>query len=110
MKTTRYITLLLCLATLAYAKTKEFTVLGDVKIKAEVERGMPLPAEKDGIRIEAAAFMVDGDKLIFNFGFATKATPTKVVVEDVSGSSAVLLVEDITPQVKEDYWQGDASP
>jgi hypothetical protein len=108
--TARYLVLLLCFAAAAHAKPKEFTILGDQKIMAEVERGMPLPAEKDGIKIEAAAFVIGDGKLIFTFGFDTRATPKKVVVEDVSGSSAVVLVDDIAPEVKKNYWLGNASP
>lgn len=110
MKITRYIALLFCLTAAAFAKPKEFTILGGEKIKAEVERGMPVPAEKDGIKIEVAAFMIGDGKLVFTFGFDTQKTPKKVVVEDVSGSSPVVLVEDSAPVVKKNYWRGDAAP
>lgn len=110
MKTTRHLVLLLCLAAASLGKQKEFTILGSEKIKAEVERSMPLPAEKDGIKIEVAAFMIGDGKLVFTFGFDTKKTPKKVVVEDVSGSSPVVLVEDSAPVVQKDYWRGDATP
>lgn len=110
MKTAPSLVLLLCLATAAHAKPKEFTILGGQKVLAEVAKGMPLPAEKDGIKIEAAAFMIRDGKLIYTFGFDTKTTPRKVVVEDVSGRSAVVLVEDTAPVVKEDYWLGNAPP
>ena len=110
MKTTRYLILLLCLATAALAKPKEFTILGGEKITAEVERGVPLPVAKDGIKIEAAAFMIGDGQLVFTFGFDTKQTPRKIVVEDVSGTAPVVLVADSAPVVQEDYWRGDAAP
>lgn len=110
MRATRYLVLLLCLATTVFAKSREFTILGGEKIKAEVERGMPLPAEKDGIKIEVAAFMIGDGKLVFTFGIDTKKTPKKVVVEDVSGRSPVVLVEDDAPVAQKDYWRGDATP
>jgi len=44
MKTiVRQFVFLLCLATATFAATKEFTILGDQKIKAKVKGGMPLP-------------------------------------------------------------------
>jgi len=110
MKIVRYLLLLLGLASAASAKPKEFTILGGEKIKAEVERGMPLPAEKDGIKIEAAAFMVGDGKLIFAFGFTTKKKLKKVLVEDVSSSSALELVDDASPKLEKDYWKGEATP
>ena len=106
----RYLALILCFITAAHARPKEFTILDGEKIKADVSRGMPLPAEKDGIKIEVAAFMIGDGKLIFTFGFDAKATPSKVVVEDVTGTTAVVLVEDSAPALKEDYWKGDAAP
>lgn len=110
MKTVRCFVLLCCLATAAFAKPKEFTILGGQKITAEVERGMPLPAEKDGIKIEVAAFGIGDGKLVFTFGLDTKKTPKQIVVEDVSGGSPVVLVADPAPGVEKDYWRGDAAP
>ncbi len=63
MKTVLCALLLLTVPFTAQAKTKEFTILGNQKIKAEVKRGMPLPAEKDGVRIEAAAFRTGAEGL-----------------------------------------------
>jgi hypothetical protein len=110
MKTLRYLVLLTCVAIAAYAKTKEFTISGGGKIKAEFQHGMPLPAEKGGIKIEAAAFMFGDNKLTFAFGFTTTKKLQKVVVEDVTASVATTLVEDRTPTLDEAYWKGEASP
>lgn len=102
--------LFLSLITVAIGKPQEFTILGSEKIKAEVQQGMPLPAEKSGIKVEVAAFMVGEGKLIFTFGFLTKKNPTKVVVEDVSDTKPLVLVEDASPKIEERYWRGDAVP
>ena len=49
--------------TLTFAKTKTLTILGDQKIQAEVQDGMPLPVEKDGIKVEGAGFLMAEGKL-----------------------------------------------
>jgi hypothetical protein len=92
------------------AKPQEFTILGSEKIMAETERGMPLPAEKDGIKISVAAFMVGDGKLIFTFGLTSANELTSVVVEDVTESKASVLVEDNAPTLKNGYWKGNAIP
>ena len=105
-----YLFFLLCITTAALAGTKEYTILGDQKIKASVRDGAPLPAEKSGISIEGAGFAIGDGKLIWAFDFASKKAPTKVVVEDVSGKSAILLVEDSTPKFDGGHWTGEATP
>ena len=71
---------------------------------------MPLPATKDGVTIQVAAFMVEEENLVFTFGFDSSVKLEKVVVEDVSGTSAVVLVNDPSPTPKSGYWKGDAAP
>jgi hypothetical protein len=111
MKTTvRFLIPILLTVAIASAKQKEFTVLGGQKIKAEVENGMPVPAEKNGLKVQAAAFMIGGGNLIFTFGFTTKNELKKVVVEDVTGATALPLVDDASPTLKKDYWMGNAAP
>ena len=46
----RSLILALCIPVLAFAKLKEFTVLGGEKIKAEVKGSMPLPAKRTVLR------------------------------------------------------------
>ena len=101
---------LLCIATTAFAKTKEYTILGDQKVKAKVQDGMPLPAEKAGITIEGAGFVFGEGKLVWAFDFTSKTPLTKVVVEDVSGKSAIVLVDDAAPKLDGDHWKGEAAP
>lgn len=111
MSVRKYLILLaLCLPGALLAKLREITILGGEKIKAEFQGSMPLPAEKDGIRIEAAAFMVGGGNLIYAFGFTTKKGLKKVVVEDVTNKTATVLVEDSTPKLESGYWKGEATP
>ena len=46
LRKTYSIILLLCAVSVAFGETKEYTVLGEQKIKAKVHDGMPLPASK----------------------------------------------------------------
>ena len=105
-----YLFCLLFTATVACAETQEYTVLGNQKIKAKVQNGMPLPAAKNGITVKGAGFAFGNGKLIWGFDFTTKKTPTKVVVEDVSGKSAIVLVEDSKPKLNGHDWTGNATP
>ena len=78
----------------------------------------PLPAESGPYKMEVAAFMLGQDEsgqhtfLIFTFGIAVqkKGKPTHITVEDVSGDTAVMMVDDKAPKVEEKYWKGDADP
>lgn len=110
MKLVHYALLSLCFIAVVSAKTKEFSIAGGEKITAAYDRGMPLPAEKAGIKIEVAGMMVGDGKLTFTFGFTTKRPLKKVVVEDVTEARAVPLVEDNSPSVDGTYWKGDAAP
>ncbi len=101
---------LLCIATVMCAATKEYTVLGDQKITAKTQDGMPLPAEKAGITVDGAGFFLREGKLIWAFNFTSKKAPTKVLIEDISGKSAVVLVDDSAPKLKGHDWTGNATP
>ena len=101
---------LFCIATTAFAETKVYTILGDQKVKAKVQDGMPLPAEKSGITIEGAGFALGEGKLVWAFDFTSKKSLTKVLVEDVSGKNAITLVDDAAPKLDGDHWKGDAAP
>ena len=71
---------------------------------------MPLPAMKDGLRIDVAGFMIGEGKLTFTFGFTSKLPLKRVVVEDVTGREAVVMVDDPAPVLTKNYWKGNASP
>ena len=110
MKIVRYLVLLLCIAAAIHAKSKEFTILGKQKIQAEVKRGVPLPAEKGGVRIESAAFRIGDAGLQFGFIIRARRPLSKILVEEVSGRSPVVMVEDPAPAFKGDRWLGMAKP
>lgn len=102
--------LALCAAVVAHGKTTELTISGGEKINAEFQRGMPVPAAKSGVRIQAAAFVLGGGSLTYTFGLTSEKAVKKVVVEDVTGAKAVRLVEDNAPVLADGYWNGDSSP
>jgi hypothetical protein len=106
----RHFIILLCLATTTLAATKEFTILGDQKITAKVKRGMPLPAEKTGIKIEGAGFVIGGGELTWAFDFISKSAPTRVFIEDVSGKAPIVLVDDSSPEFVVDHWKFGSTP
>lgn len=59
--------------------------------------------------------MIDGKtaELTYTFGFTAKKkqTPRAVLVEDVTGASAVPLVEDQSPTLEAGgYWKGESTP
>jgi hypothetical protein len=102
--------LMLCSASAVFAGTREYTILGNQKINAEVYAGAPKPAKQDGITVETAGFMIGKGTLIWTFDFTSKETPIKVVVEDVSGANAVVLVKDTAPKLEGNRWKGRAAP
>lgn len=101
---------LLTLTTMGFAASQEFTILDGKKVTADMSNGLPRPAEKDGIKIEVAAFMIQEGQLIYTFGFTTEKKVQKVTVEEVSGSRAIPLVADTSPELENAYWKGDAKP
>jgi hypothetical protein len=102
--------LVLCTASAAFAGTREFTILGNQTISAEVYAGVPKPAVQDGITVNTAGFMLGKGTLVWTFDFTSKQPVTRVVVEDVSGASAVVLVKDAAPKLEGDHWKGQAAP
>jgi hypothetical protein len=106
------LSLVLWMTTVAIGATTEFVILGGQKIKAETKRGVPVPASGDSITIQAAAFMLGPRDLTYAFAFsqANGGALQKVVVEDVSGEKAVVLVEDASPTLIKGAWHGKASP
>lgn len=105
-----YLTFLLCVATVACAATKEYIILGDQKITAKVQHGMPLPGEKSGITVEGAGFALEDGKLIWAFDLTSKKAPIKIMVEDVSGKISIMLVDDAAPKLNGHDWSGNATP
>ena len=62
---------------------------------------MPLLVEKSGTKVEVAGFMMAEGKLVWGFNFTSQKMIANVRVEDISGKTAVLLVEDTAPALKE---------
>jgi hypothetical protein len=71
---------------------------------------MPLPAEDAGIKIEGAGFMIGEGKLTWAFDFISEFPPRRVVIEDVSGTAPIVLVDDSAPRFAVDHWMFEASP
>jgi hypothetical protein len=94
---------------------RTFTIAGGQTIELPVARGGALPTENADVKIEVTGFMLDGQakEITYAFGFTEKKreTPRSIKVEDVTGSSAELLVEDKSPRLDaKGYWKGSATP
>lgn len=92
-----------------------FTIAGGQTIELPIARGGALPTENSDVKIEVTGFMLDGQakEITYAFGFTEKKreTPRSVKVEDVTGSTAELLVEDKSPRLDaKGYWKGSARP
>ena len=83
-----------------YVKTTSY---GD-KLHIPLERGMPIKAEKDGVKIDAAVLMPSRDttkkEAFYVFGFTDQSgvEPKSVKVEDVSDEEPITIVEDLAPK------------
>jgi hypothetical protein len=94
---------------------RTFTIAGGQTIELPIARGGAIPTENPDVKIEVTGFMLDGKakEVTYAFGFTEKKreTPRSVKVEDVTGSSAELLVEDKLPQLEATgFWKGSAKP
>lgn len=98
----------------ANAATREFTYLGTQKLKHSVDKGGPVSTENGDIKIEVTGHVGAlepgvGLTLEGAYGFTVKRplTITRVRVEDVSGETAKLMVDDEKPELSaEGYWKG----
>jgi hypothetical protein len=74
--------------------------------------GPPRPRENEFFKMEAAGFSVSrssaGPELNYEFMFVLKQRIqiTRVKIEDVTDKSAVLLIEDKQPKIKDNRWNG----
>lgn len=91
-----------------------YTTSGGGVIRLPVAPGGSLPSETKNAKIELTGFMVDGEKaaLTYTFGFTARSgiTIQRVMVEDVTGPTAVRLVDDSSPVLESRYWKGFSSP
>lgn len=101
------LTVAACLASAASVEDHEFLILDGQVIKHPVQDGMPLPAEKSGIKMEVAGLHFQDGHVNFTFGATTKKRLRQVVIEDVTDESSIVLVDDRTPTLKKHYWIGN---
>jgi hypothetical protein len=97
------------------SRMQTFTIAGGETIELPIARGGALPTENSDVKIEVTGFALDGQAkaITYAFGFTEKKreTPRLVKVEDVTGSTAELLVEDNSPRLNADgFWKGSAIP
>ena len=95
----------------------EFKIAGGQTVKCAVTDAGPLPAESGFYKMVGAGFALGPDSsgkhmaliFAFNLNVDKKGKPTHVLVEDVSGNSAITMVDDKSPKI-EKGWSGRAKP
>jgi hypothetical protein len=92
------------------ASPKEFTILGNQKIVCEVDDQTPSLAEKDGIKVRQPAFVAREGEFAYQFAVETAMSVKKIVIEEVSDSTARVLIEDFAPRIDSGYWMGVTTP
>jgi len=112
MKYHAFLVVLLITFVAAFAETKTLTVLGDKQIKLSFDGDMPKAMKAGGIKTDVTGFIFGDGRLIPSFGFEakTKKKIIKVQVEEVSGASPKMMVEDLAPVISEQRWKGDSKP
>ena len=112
MKLHHVLLTLLLTALPMFAGTKTFTVLGDKKVRLDFDGKMPRASVVEGVKTDATGFIMDNRELIPSFGFEYKNSKTlkKVLVEEVSGKQAHVMVEDLTPKIEKGRWMGNSKP
>ncbi|ATC63026.1 hypothetical protein CMV30_03070 [Nibricoccus aquaticus] len=73
---------------------------------------MPKASVVEGVKTDATGFIIDNRQLIPSFGFEYKNPKKlkKVVVEEVSGKEAQVMVEDLAPKAEKGRWIGNSKP
>src|SRR5690606_6814237 len=92
------------------AKTRRLTILGDQTIVADFEGRMPKPVETNDVSIDVAGLVIEETQLKYTFGLDSYDSLTRVLVEDVSGTSAVVLIDDSAPKQEWTRWKGFSAP
>lgn len=112
MKSALLIAILVISILPAIASTKTITVLGDKKVKTKWDGNMPKAMRDQGIETNVTGIFILDRIVVPTFGFdcSPKKKLFKVLVEDVTGKEAVLMVEDLAPEVKNSHWKGNSSP
>jgi hypothetical protein len=97
----------------ARVEQKEFTVLGDTKIMLPVTKHGPIPASNDRVEFVGAGPLVKRSvsgqppsyRWAFNLLFKKNAEPTAIAIDDVTGVSPHLLIDDQTTTLEP--YEGD---
>lgn len=96
------------------ATMRSYTIAGGELIQLPLAAGGALPSQTKNAKIEVTGFMVNDEKaeLTYTFGFSALSGRSlkRVVVEDVSGPTAVRLVDDASPVLDSRYWKGFSTP
>lgn len=73
---------------------------------------MPKAMKAEGVETNVTGIIIRDGKLIptFGFDFVPSKKLASVRVEDVTGKTPVLMVEDFTPAVVKGHWKGNSSP
>lgn len=102
-------------------KEKGFLILGDQQVTLHVTESGPIPEESDKLRFDfnnpkmARPTPADGRPPRFVWSFAIEllrdVKPTHVSIDDVTGKTAIALVDDGSPMIKtfgkEPAWLGE---
>jgi hypothetical protein len=96
------------------ASPRSYTIAGGEVVQLQVAPGGALPSQTKNTKVEVAGFMIDGDKaeITYVFGFTSQSGKPlqRVTVEDVTGRTAVPLVDDRSPALDSRYWKGFSTP
>jgi hypothetical protein len=94
-----------------------FKILDGQTVECPVTMSGPLPAESGPYKVVGAGFGLaknadGGVSLAFGFDVVVADTgkPTRIVVEDVTGATPEVLVDDPHPQLVNGRWSGNAEP
>ena len=97
------------------ASLRSYQVAGGRTVQLPVSAAGARSSETVNIKIDVTGFMIDGDKaeLTYEFGFTSKTNQAlrAVTVEDVTGATAVTLVDDSNLTFDTSgYWKGQSAP
>jgi hypothetical protein len=95
--------------------TRSFPISGGQTIQLSFAGGGVVAPENADVKLERAVFKADAPPktLVFEFGFLSKTgrVPRSVMVEDVSGPKAEILVEDDHPELLQGrHWYRMSGP
>jgi hypothetical protein len=94
---------------------RSFPISGGQTIELDFAGGGVVAPENSDVKLERAVYKADAPPktLVFEFGFLSKTgrVPRSVMVEDVSGPKAEILVEDDHPELRQGkHWYRMSGP